>query len=63
MDTCLGRSATRAARQGERRRTIIPGDPEEISVSVEVEMISIEAKRQFKLFRDPFIDDIQKDAD
>lgn len=32
-------------------------------MSVEVEMISIEAKRQFKLFRDPFIDDIQKDAD
>ncbi|GFO61183.1 hypothetical protein GMST_35080 [Geomonas silvestris] len=26
-------------------------------------MISTDAKKQFKLFRDPFIDDIQKDAD
>jgi len=40
-----------------------PGDSSANKTSVEVEMISQEAMRHFKLFRNPFIDDIQKDGD
>jgi len=40
-----------------------PGNPESITIQWEVEMISQEAMRHFKLFRNPFIDDIQKDSD
>lgn len=42
---------------------MIPGDPGQITVSLEVEMISQEAMKYFKIFRNPFIDDIQKDSD
>jgi type II secretory pathway predicted ATPase ExeA len=41
----------------------IPGDPGIITVSWEVEMISQEAMKHFKIFRNPFVDDIQKDND
>lgn len=40
-----------------------PGNPEAITINWEVEMITQEALRHFKLFRNPFIDDIQKDSD
>ena len=45
------------------RSAMVPGDPEQITTNREVEMITQEAMRHFKLFRTPFIDDIQKDAD
>lgn len=45
------------------RSAMVPGDPEQITINREVEMITQEAMRHFKLFRTPFIDDIQKDAD
>jgi len=46
------------------RRTpaMVPGDPA-LLFSREVEMISEEAKKHFKIFRNPFIDDILKDSD
>lgn len=47
---------------GKRKAALVPGDPELI-LNREVEMISQEAMRHFKLFRNPFTDDIQKDAD
>ncbi|OPY17089.1 MAG: hypothetical protein A4E74_01532 [Syntrophus sp. PtaB.Bin075] len=42
---------------------MIPGDPECVMNNKEVEVISQEAMRYFKIFRNPFIDDIQKDSD
>ena len=39
------------------------GGPEQLTITWEVEMISTEALRHFKIFRNPFIDDVQKDAD
>lgn len=45
------------------RQAMIPGNPFSITIQWEVEMISQEALRHFKMFRNPFIDDIQKDAD
>lgn len=50
-------------RNGGMKRASISGDPEAITIGREVEMITAEAMRHFKLFRNPFIDDIQKDAD
>ena len=46
-----------------RKKAMVPGDPTKITISWEVEMITQEAMRHFKIFRNPFIDDIQKDAD
>lgn len=40
-----------------------PGDPLELNIKWEVEMISQEALKHFKIFRNPFIDDIQKETD
>jgi type II secretory pathway predicted ATPase ExeA len=45
-----------------RSHAMVPGDPEKI-ITREVEMISQEAMKHFKIFRNPFIDDIQKDSD
>jgi type II secretory pathway predicted ATPase ExeA len=47
------------------RRTpaMVPGDPNQVIIKLEVEMISQEAMKHFKIFRNPFIDDIQKDSD
>ena len=38
-------------------------DPEQLTIKWEVEMISQEALKHFRVFRNPFIDDVQKDAD
>ena len=46
-----------------RQKAAVPGDPEKITIKWEVEMITGEALRHFKIFRNPFIDDIQKDTD
>ncbi len=56
-----GFGAKRSAAQ--RQRPFIQGDPGKIVISWEVEMITQEAMKQFKIFRNPFIDDIQKDSD
>ncbi len=47
----------------QKRAAIVPGDPEQYTDSVEVEMISQEAMKHFKIFRNPFMDDVQKEAD
>lgn len=51
--------------EGQKRvsRAAIPGNPEELTISWEVEMINQETLKHFKIFRSPFIDDIQKDGD
>ncbi|MDA8141065.1 MAG: AAA family ATPase [Desulfobacteraceae bacterium] len=70
----LGRDMRRAMPSGQGKRSkngmpqsieaaMVPGDPEQITITWEVEMISQEALRHFKVFRNPFIDDIQKDTD
>jgi len=46
-----------------RQPAMVPGNPDQIYTSREVKMISQEAMKYFKIFRNPFIDDIQKDAD
>ncbi|MDA8138013.1 MAG: AAA family ATPase [Desulfobacteraceae bacterium] len=60
----LGRDMRQAKAQ-KRKSTpaITTGDPNIITINWEVEMISQEALKHFKCFRNPFIDDIQKDAD
>ncbi|MHB8123765.1 MAG: ExeA family protein [Desulfuromonadaceae bacterium] len=47
------------------RRTpaMVPGNPDILINKGGEEMISEEAKKHFKIFRNPFIDDIQKDSD
>lgn len=50
-------------RQRLKSLAVVSGNPEQITINREVEMITQEAMRHFKLFRTPFIDDIQKDAD
>ena len=54
-----------SAAQQNRHTTpaIVPGNPNEKTPTVEVEMISQEAMKHFKLFRNPFIDDVLKEAD
>jgi type II secretory pathway predicted ATPase ExeA len=52
----------RRTKTGQQQQALVPGDPDKI-YGVEVEMIQQEAMRHFKLFRNPFIDDIQKDQD
>jgi len=49
-------------KQRQRKRAVEPGNPLEIETK-EVAMLSDGARKQFKLFRHPFIDDILKDSD
>ncbi|MGD0278087.1 MAG: AAA family ATPase [Smithella sp.] len=42
---------------------MVPGNPEQLKLSVEVEMIKPEAMKYFKMFRNPFIDDVLKESD
>jgi type II secretory pathway predicted ATPase ExeA len=49
--------------QARLARAIAAGDPDLITINGEVEMISQEAMKHFKMFRNPFIDDIQRDSD
>ena len=57
----------RTGRRKEQRKPRIPamvaGDPMNITNDWEVEMITQETLKLFKMFRNPFIDDIQKDTD
>jgi type II secretory pathway predicted ATPase ExeA len=53
----------RRCSNGRRPPAMVPGNPEEIIIKWEVEMIGQDVLKHFKLFRNPFIDDIQKDAD
>lgn len=46
-----------------RQAAMVPGDPEILINTTEVEMISQEAMKHFRIFRNPFIDDVLKDAD
>lgn len=46
-----------------RQAAMVPGNPELIINTTEVEMISQEAMKHFKIFRNPFIDDVLKDSD
>lgn len=54
---------SRRCSKAQRKLAMVPGNPEEIIIKWEVEMIGQEALRHFKLFRNPFIDDIAKDSD
>lgn len=49
--------------QRNKKPALVAGNPEIITITWEVEMVSQEAMKHFKLFRNPFIDDVQKDAD
>ncbi len=42
---------------------MVPGDPMQINITREVEMIHQDTLKHFKLFRNPFVDDIRKDTD
>lgn len=57
----------RRNREGRQRikslSAMVPGDPGQITINREVEMITQEAMKHFKMFRNPFIDDIQNDSD
>lgn len=66
----LGRDMRRAQPAGKGMRAhasrmgiIKSGDPELITLDWEVEMLNPEAMQHFKIFRNPFIDDIQKEHD
>ena len=67
----LGRDLRNGDPKGRGRRAvatrkikaIMPGEPEALIIKWEVEMITQEAMKHFKIFRNPFIDDIQRDAD
>jgi len=47
---------------GMRNIALIPGDPE-IYLCKEVEMVHTDALRHFKMFRNPFVGDVEKSAD
>ncbi|MFA5754253.1 MAG: AAA family ATPase, partial [Patescibacteria group bacterium] len=51
------------AKVWETRKKPVFSTGAEITIIKEVEMISQEAMKHFKIFRNPFIDDIQKDSD
>lgn len=51
-----------AERKNSRTAATVPGNPEIITLK-EVEMLTAETMRHFKLFRPPFINDIQQSAD
>lgn len=55
--------AGRGKRIWETRKKPVFATGAEITIIKEVEMISQEAMKHFKVFRNPFIDDIQKDSD
>ena len=71
----LGRDMRRVLPSGHGRRTrtsiaghksnpaIVPGNPHHITINWEVEMIGQDVLKYHKIFRNPFIDDIQKDTD
>ena len=48
---------------GFKNHGFIQGDPMKIVIKWEVEMITSEAMKYFKVFRNPFIDDVEKDSD
>lgn len=48
---------------GRRHKAIAPGNPEAVTIDWEVEMITEETKRHFKLFKNPFMHDILDDRD
>lgn len=49
--------------QGAKKTGLVTGLPDQIVMKWEVEMISEETKRHFKLFRNPFVADVEKSAD
>lgn len=56
-------SARRYSNGRNKQPAMQPGNPDIVTIQWEVEMISSEALKHFRLFRNPFIDDIQKDSD
>ena len=49
--------------EARQRQATASGYPNAVTIQLEVEMVTQEAMRHFKVFRNPFIDDIQKDSD
>jgi len=56
-------AAKRASNTPRQVPADMPGDHEAITIDWEVEMIPEDVLKKFRLFRNPFIDDIQKDTD
>jgi len=46
-----------------KRKAISPGNPDAVTITWEVEMIQEETKRHFKLFRNPFLNDVLEEKD
>lgn len=59
----MGQAPVGNAIRNQKKQALRPGDSSVITIQWEVEMISQEALRHFRIFRNPFIDDIQKDSD
>jgi len=59
----VGRTRRGVVTRKHNTPAMVPGDPMQLNITWEVEMITQEALKAFKLFRNPFIDDIQKDTD
>lgn len=63
MRKCVPCGTALKAASTREQQAMIPGDPGQLIIKEEVEMISQEAMQHFRLLRNPFIDDIQKDTD
>lgn len=49
--------------RGMKLKAVVPGDPTAITITWEVEMLTENAKRHFKLFKNPFIHDVLDEDD
>ncbi len=58
-----GRRIRMSYMMAKKNPAMVKGNPFELDITLEVEMINQEALKHFKLFRNPFLDDIQKDTD
>lgn len=63
MPADQGRRVSRAMTARQRRPALAPADPLSLIPHVEVEMLTQETLKHFRLFRHPFVDDVQKDTD
>lgn len=58
-----GHSRRMSITNSRRHKPIQQGDPNAVTINWEVEMITEETKRHFKLFRNPFLNDILEEKD
>lgn len=55
--------AQRSAAGMQKPAPVVPGDPDEIIMNWEAEMITQEAMRKYRIFRQPFANDVQRETD